>query len=85
MFRAGGVSVPRTTRPVTEAPEKLPFAFRPRVEPRAAPVTVVAVTSPPKTLIVPTCVVALAVADVPELVAADALIDPVVTTEPSLG
>jgi hypothetical protein len=55
------------------------------VEPRAAPVTVVAATSPPKTLIVPTCVVALAVADVPELVAADALIDPVVTTEPSLG
>jgi hypothetical protein len=38
-----------------------------------------------KTLIVPTCVVALAVPDVPEFVAADALIEPVVTTEPSLG
>ena len=59
--------------------------LRPRVEPCAAPVTVVAVTSPLKTLTVPTCVVELAVADVPEFVAADALIGPVVTTEPSAG
>src|SRR5690348_11282372 len=85
MFGAGGVSAPSTVRPVTEAPEKLPLALRPRVEPRAEPVTVVAVISPLKTLIVPTCVVEVAVAAVPDVVAAEALIAPVVTTEPSAG
>src|SRR5689334_11180509 len=85
MFGAGAVSAPSTDRPVTEAPEKLPLALRPRVEAFAEPVTVVAVSTPLKTRIVPTCVVEVAVADAPEVVPADALIEPVVTTEPSAG
>ena len=68
-----------------DAPEKSPLAERPRVEPRAAPSTAVAVISPPKMLSEPTWLVAAAVADPPPVVEADALIAPVLTTEPSAG
>jgi hypothetical protein len=67
------------------APAKSPLAERPRVEPRAAPFTTAAVTSPPKRLSDCTWLVAVAVPAVPESLATDAEIEPVVTTEPSLG
>jgi hypothetical protein len=69
----------------TDAPEKSPRAERPRVEPRAVPSIAVAVTSPPKRDREPTWLVAAAVAEVPEVVEAEALIAPVLTTEPSAG
>jgi hypothetical protein len=55
------------------------------VDPRAAPSIAVAVTSPSKTLSEPTWPVAFAVAEEPDVVAAEALIAPVVTTDPSAG
>src|SRR6185312_7953332 len=76
---------PSAVNPEIVAPEKSPLAERPRVEPRAAPLTTDAVTSPPKRLSDCTWLVAVAVPAVPESLATEALIEPVVTTEPSLG
>ena len=59
--------------------------MRPLVDPRAAPLTVVAVISPPKRLSDCTWLVAAATPAVPESLEAEALIEPVLTTEPSAG
>ena len=56
-----------------------------RVEACAAPLTDEATISPPKTISDCTWLVALATAVEPESLDADAVSDPVVTTEPSAG
>src|SRR3954451_13963493 len=84
-FGAAEAAEPSTVSPETLAPEKSPLAVRPRVEPRAAPLTVAAVISPPNRLSDCTWLVAEATPLLPESLEAEALIEPVVRTEPSPG
>ena len=84
-FGATAAAEPSTVSDEIVAPAKSPLAVRPRVEPCAAPLTVSAVISPPKRLSVCTWLVAAATPDVPESLEAEALIGPVLTTEPSAG
>ena len=82
---ATGAAVPSTVSEETVAPAKSPLAARPLVEPCAAPLIVVAVISPPKRLSDCTSLVAAAVPAVPESLETEALMEPVLTTEPSVG
>ena len=76
---------PSTVSEEIVAPAKSPLAARPRVEPCAAPLIMAAVISPPKRLSDCTSLVAAAVPAVPESLEAEALMEPVLTTEPSVG
>ena len=84
-FGATDAAEPSTVSDEIVAPAKSPCAVRPLVDPRAAPLTVSAVISPPKRLSVCTWLVAVATPAVPESLEAEALIEPVLTTEPSAG
>src|SRR4051812_50092847 len=84
-FGATDAAEPSTVSPEIVAPEKSPPALRPRVEPRAAPLTEAAEISPPKTLSDCTSLVAAAVPEVPESLEADAFNGPPGTARPSAG
>src|SRR3954453_15665717 len=84
-FGPAEAAAPTAVKPGTGAPGKSPLAELPRVEPRATPLTVAAVISPPKRLSDCTWLVAVATPVVPESLDADALIPPAGTAGPSGG
>jgi hypothetical protein len=84
-FGEAAAAAPATVKPLTVAPERSPVADWPLVRPSERLVTVPIVTSPPKSDTELTWLDADALAFVPTSVEAEAVSDPVVTIDPSLG
>jgi hypothetical protein len=84
-FGATAAGCPRTLRPETLEPERLPLAERPRVDPVAAAFTDEATISPPNRTTELTWPELPAVAIEVALADAEVASDPVVTAVPSAG